>query len=158
MLGLHCCTWAFSSCDQWELLFISMHGLLIVVAFLVAELGFRERGLQELGLGVSRLWCTGSVVPWHVESSQTRDQTHVWSAGGFLTTAPPERPSSSHLLQCLPNITSSVLFPEPWIYNFLVVISTWIRKKHFNLNIQNWTLTSLLPHLCSCHIQAFLLY
>ena len=98
VLSLHCCTWAFSSCGKWELLFISVHGLLIVVAFLVAELGFRERGLQQLGLAVSRLWCTGSVVPWPVESSQTRDQTHVWLAGGFLTTAPPEKSWSSHFL------------------------------------------------------------
>ena len=29
----------FSSCCQWELLFIAVHGLLIVVASFVAELG-----------------------------------------------------------------------------------------------------------------------
>ena len=31
--------WAFSSCGEWELLFIVVHGLLIVVASLVAERG-----------------------------------------------------------------------------------------------------------------------
>ena len=36
-LGLRCCSWAFSSCGEWGLLFISEHGLLIVVASLVAE-------------------------------------------------------------------------------------------------------------------------
>ena len=38
-LGLHCCMWAFSSCDERELLFIVVRGLLIAVASLVAEHG-----------------------------------------------------------------------------------------------------------------------
>ena len=37
VLGLHCCAWAFSSCGERGLLFIAVHGLLIVVASLVAE-------------------------------------------------------------------------------------------------------------------------
>ena len=36
-LGLRFCMQAFSSCDQWGLLFIAVRGLLIVVASLVAE-------------------------------------------------------------------------------------------------------------------------
>ena len=36
-LGLHCCTRAFSSCGEQGLLFVVVHGLLIVVASLVAE-------------------------------------------------------------------------------------------------------------------------
>ena len=35
-LGLRCCVQAFSSCSEWELLFIAVCGLL-VVASLVAE-------------------------------------------------------------------------------------------------------------------------
>ena len=38
-LGLHCCTWAFSSCSEWGLLFVAVHRLLIVVASLVEEHG-----------------------------------------------------------------------------------------------------------------------
>ena len=38
-LCLRCCTWAFSSCGEQELLFIAVHGLLIAVASLVAEHG-----------------------------------------------------------------------------------------------------------------------
>ena len=38
-LGLRCCTWAFSSCGERGLLFVAEHGLLIVVASLVAEHG-----------------------------------------------------------------------------------------------------------------------
>ena len=36
-LGLCCYTWAFSSCDEWGLLFVAVRGLLIAVASLVAE-------------------------------------------------------------------------------------------------------------------------
>ena len=34
-LGLRCCSQAFSSCGEWGLLFVAVHGLLIVVASLV---------------------------------------------------------------------------------------------------------------------------
>ena len=39
VLGLHCCVQAFSSCSERGLLFVAVHGLLIVVASLVAEHG-----------------------------------------------------------------------------------------------------------------------
>ena len=39
VLGFRCCTWAFSSCGEWGLLFVVVHGLLIVVASLVIEHG-----------------------------------------------------------------------------------------------------------------------
>ena len=39
VLGLHCCVRAFSSCGEWELLFVGVRGLLILVAPLVAEHG-----------------------------------------------------------------------------------------------------------------------
>ena len=32
VLGPRCCTWAFSSCGEWGLLFVEVHGLLIAVA------------------------------------------------------------------------------------------------------------------------------
>ena len=38
-LGLRCCMWAFSSCDERGLLFVAVRGLLIAVASLVAEHG-----------------------------------------------------------------------------------------------------------------------
>ena len=31
--------------------------------------------------GLQQLWCMGLVAPWHVESSQTRDQTYVFCTG-----------------------------------------------------------------------------
>ena len=39
-LGLRCCTWAFSICGEWGLLFIAVRGLLTAVASLVAKHGF----------------------------------------------------------------------------------------------------------------------
>ena len=39
MLGLRCCMQASSSCGERGLLFVAVHGLLIVVASLVAEHG-----------------------------------------------------------------------------------------------------------------------
>ena len=38
-LGLCCCAQAFSSCDEWGLLFVALCGLLVAVASLVAEHG-----------------------------------------------------------------------------------------------------------------------
>ena len=39
VLGLPCCTWAFSSCGEWGLLFVVVRGLFLAVASLVAEHG-----------------------------------------------------------------------------------------------------------------------
>ena len=39
VLCLRCCSWAFSSCGEWGLLFVAVRGLLIAVASLVAEHG-----------------------------------------------------------------------------------------------------------------------
>ena len=45
-LGLRRCTQAFSSCDEWGLLFVAACGLLIAVASLVAEHGLSSCGAQ----------------------------------------------------------------------------------------------------------------
>ena len=37
-LGLRCCVWAFSSCNEQGLLFVAVRGLLIAVTSLVAEI------------------------------------------------------------------------------------------------------------------------
>ena len=39
MLGLRCCTWDFSSCGEWGLLFVVVCGLLLAVASFVEEHG-----------------------------------------------------------------------------------------------------------------------
>ena len=38
VLDLRCCSWTFSSCSEQGLLFVAVHGFLIVVASLVVEL------------------------------------------------------------------------------------------------------------------------
>ena len=77
VLGLCCCTWAFSSCSKWGLLFAAVRGLLIVEASLVVEHGLRARGLQQLRLA-------GLVAPRHVGSSRTRARTHVPCVGRWI--------------------------------------------------------------------------
>ena len=44
-LGLHCCVWAFSSCGEQGLLFLAVHGLIVV--------GFSCCGAQDLGVRAS---------------------------------------------------------------------------------------------------------
>ena len=51
-LGLCCCTWAFSSCGEWGLLFVAVCGLLIAVASLVVEPGSRCVGFSSCGMWV----------------------------------------------------------------------------------------------------------
>ena len=46
VLGLCSRVWAFSSCSEQGLLFVAVHGLLIVVASLVAEHRLQACGLQ----------------------------------------------------------------------------------------------------------------
>ena len=50
VLGLHCCTQAFSSCGECRLLLVVVCRLLIAMASLVAEHGLQARRLQYL-------WC-----------------------------------------------------------------------------------------------------
>ena len=69
-LGLCCCTLAFSSCGERGLLFVAVCGLLIAVAFLVAEHGLQAHKLQQLqhvGSVVAELGLqsAGSVVVAH---------------------------------------------------------------------------------------------
>ena len=75
VLGLPCCAQVFSSCGEQGLL--SRSGTRASHSS-----GLPCRGAQALGLTGFRscsMWLRfmGSVRPWHVESSQTRDQTHV---------------------------------------------------------------------------------
>ena len=63
-VGLHCFVRAFSSCDQQRLLLVAVHRLLLL----------RSTGAVVVARG---LWSMGLVARRHVESSQTRDLTHV---------------------------------------------------------------------------------
>ena len=70
-LGLYCCMRAFSGFGKFSLgatLRLRCMGLSLRGLLLLQSTGFRAQRLQEG-------WNKGLVVPMHVESSQTRDQT-----------------------------------------------------------------------------------
>ena len=58
------------------------------MAFRRGGFSFVEHGLE---MWTQESWRIGSVAPWHVESSRSRDQTHVPPplASRFLTTGLP---------------------------------------------------------------------
>ena len=67
-LVLCCCAWASSSGREWGLLSsCSVWALLWLLLFW----SMSSRAWAQ------KLWFMGLVAPWHVDSSQTRDQTHV---------------------------------------------------------------------------------
>ena len=70
-LDLLCCTWAFSSCGEWGLLFVAVCGLLIVVASLDARVWALGHKLNSCGAR-SQLLCG----MWNL-NSPTRDQTRI---------------------------------------------------------------------------------
>ena len=53
VLGLRCCTWAFSSCGEQGLLFLVVPQLLIEVASLVVEHGLLARASVVVACGLS---------------------------------------------------------------------------------------------------------
>ena len=63
-LCLHCCVWAFSSCDEQGLLFIMVHRLLIAVASLM-EHRLQSKGLRQetVGLWVKLSLCSHPDTP-----------------------------------------------------------------------------------------------
>ena len=70
VLGFHCCAWAFSSCGEQELLSSR--------SARTSHLGGVSCcGSRLWSTGAQQLWCIDLVVPWHVESSWTSDQTRV---------------------------------------------------------------------------------
>ena len=73
-LGLLCCTWTFSSCSKWGLLFVVVPGLLITVSSLVEQRRESVRASVAAACGLSS-WDTPAL--WPVESSRTRDWTRV---------------------------------------------------------------------------------
>ena len=87
VLGLHCCTQAFSSCNEWGLLFIVACGLLIAVASLVGEHKLQAVGLQQLWHMVQLLQGM-----WDLPGSGIEPMPCALT-GRCLTTGPPGKPS-----------------------------------------------------------------
>ena len=96
-LGLCCCTRAFSSCGEWGLLFIAVHGLLTVVVSLVAEHGLQARQLSSCGTraldrGLSSCGARAQLLRgmWDLPGPGLKPVS-LALAGRLLTTAPPEK-------------------------------------------------------------------
>ena len=95
MLGLRCCTQAFSSCGKRGLLFVASCRLLIVVASLVVEHGLWVHGLSSCGLRAledrhSSCGARASLLHsmWDL-SGPGIEPVSPALAGRFLTTEPP---------------------------------------------------------------------
>ena len=122
-LGLRCCAWAFSSCGERGLLFIAVHGLLIVVASLVVEHRLQVSGLQQFGTWAQQLWLAALEHMLSSCGAGAQLLRGMWDlpgpgiepvtpalGGGFLNTAPPGKPESSHILFTLPPLMLNLFF------------------------------------------------
>ena len=120
VLGLRCCARAFSSCSERGLLFVAVHGLLIVVASLVAEHGSRCAGFNSCGMWAleRRLSsCGARSLPTSKEgllrdallanSIQSRANLHFLKSWLFLLLlcSPPA---------CIGSCCPDLALPQPW--------------------------------------------
>ena len=106
-LGPRCCVRALSSCGEWEPLFVAVRRLPTAVVPAVAEHRLQSAGSVVVARGLSS--CGSRALEGKLSSCGTRAQLlrGMWDlprpgleptspalAGGFLTTAPPGKPSS----------------------------------------------------------------
>ena len=105
--------WAFSCCGEWGLLFLVVRGLLIAVASRCGAWALGTRASVVVALGLSS--CGWRALECRLSSGTRASLLHgVWDlpgpglepvspalAGGFLTTAPPEKPLLSRILTLL---------------------------------------------------------
>jgi len=77
-LGLHWCTWALSSCSEQGLLFLAIHGLLIVWLLLLQSIDSRHQGFSSCGIqaqlllgmwNLPKLWIKPESPHWQVNSN-----------------------------------------------------------------------------------------
>ena len=85
VLGLRCCTWAFSSCLSEGYFRVAVCGLLTMVAFLVAECRLSSHGM----------WAYLLRSIWDLPNPRIEPPA---LAGGFFTVRPPGKPpcTSAH--------------------------------------------------------------
>ena len=106
-LGLHCCTWAFSSCGKRGLLFVVVHRLLIVVASLCCgawALGMRASVVVAHGLSSCGIRAQLLLAMWDLPGPGL-EPVCLALAGGFLTTEPQGKPLSQNFISGLAFIT-----------------------------------------------------
>ena len=110
VVGLRCHTQAFSSCGARGLLLVAVHTLFIAMASL-AEHTLQGTWAQSwLTLGsralAQELWSMGLVAPWHVGSSQIRDQTCVPCIARQILNHWTIREAPPYSFLCLPSALS----------------------------------------------------
>ena len=110
VLGLRFCARAFSSCGKRGPLFITVRGPLTIAASLVAEHGLQTRSLSSCG---SRAQLLRGM--WDLPRPGLEPVSPAL-AGGFLTTAPPGKPSAEDFTYLL----STAVIANKWILLFLV--------------------------------------
>ena len=87
VLGLRFCARGFSSCGKWGLLFITVHGPLIITASLVVEHRLQTRRLSNCG---SRTQLLRGM--WDLPRPGLEPVSPAL-AGRLSTTAPPGKPT-----------------------------------------------------------------
>ena len=112
-------------CQSHFCLFFFLRNLTVTVLFIygctgssLQSAGFSYCGAWALGLQTSVVVAPGLIAPWHVESSQSRDQTHVLCIGRqILNHWTTGEVCQSHfwkkliILICISEITSRNDFP-----------------------------------------------
>ena len=83
-LGLHCCMRAFSSCRGRGYSSLRCTGFLLRWLLLFQSSESRHMGFSCWNMQAQQLWLRGLVTPWHVESSRTKDRTHVPMIGRWI--------------------------------------------------------------------------
>ena len=88
IVSLSCGAWAFSSCNEQGLLFVAMHGLLLVVISLVVKHQLQACGLQWSQYTGSVVAALGLSCTWNPPRPGIEPMSSAL-AGGLLTTGPP---------------------------------------------------------------------
>ena len=124
-LSRPCCMWAFHSCGEW--------GLLSSSSAQAAHRGgffcYRAQALEPVG---SVVWCTGFIVPQHVESSQIRDQTRVLCIGWWV------------LIHWITREVLYILLKRRSTPSAVSVLSQWLTPYSFNFDFSLLSFCELL--------------
>ena len=149
MLVLHCCIGFSLVAASRDSSLVSVHGFSLQWPFswwstgsgALGHLDFSSCNSWALKHSLNNLWCMGLAALWHVESSRTRDQTHVpVLADRFLITMLPGKsvffllvlflssPSFLPLLlSLLPSPPSLFFFHLPDSHSQKLYIRYWAR-------------------------------
>ena len=84
MLGLHCCSQAFSSCGKQRLLFVEVHGFSLMWLLLLQAQAPGAGASVVASCGLSRCGAWALVALKHEESSWTRERTFVSCIGRWI--------------------------------------------------------------------------